>query len=143
MTTSQRLKQSIISMIEKNKPDEIITVVDGKARKMIELPCIAVDVLSVTAHSEALQHVETVSIAATLRLHAGDESDGEVDSWIDQIETLLMDVSLMRSRASGVMVYSWTYNGSSMDWDENMIEVTFDMECMASRFDVQEQSPSL
>jgi hypothetical protein len=87
MTTSQRLKLSFIETLEREKPDANISVVDAKARAVFELPLIAIDAVSVEPHSQALQHVERIGIAAVLRVHAGDNDD--IDSWIDQIESTL------------------------------------------------------
>lgn len=141
MTTSQRIKLSLIAAISETKPDESISVVDAKSREVFILPCLAVDITSTEAHSEALQHVERVMLAATLRIHAGDAEDTPLDSWIDQIETTLMDVSLMKSVTSDMLrVYSWTYGGSVQEWDENVIEISFSVEALCSRFDPQPQN---
>lgn len=140
MTTSQRLKLSLIAALSEVKPDESILVIDGKSRDALSLPCIAVDIASTDAHSEALQHVERVTLAITLRVHAGDESEGAIDSWIDQIETTLTDVSFMKAATSeSVNVYSWTYGGSIQEWDESILEVAFSVEALCSRFDLQPQ----
>ena len=93
---------------------------------------------SATAHSEALQNVERIELTATLRVHAGDDED--IDAWIDQIETILTDVSFMKAATSDlVKVYSWTYSGSTQEWDESILEVLFSIETLCTRFDVQPQ----
>lgn len=138
MTTSQRIKLSLIAVLEGIKPDESIVIVDAKQRGELALPLIAVDVTSATAHSEALQNVERIELTATLRVHAGDDED--IDAWIDQIETILTDVSFMKAATSDlVKVYSWTYSGSTQEWDESILEVSFNIETLCTRFDVQPQ----
>jgi hypothetical protein len=140
MTTSQRLKMSVISALDKNRPDESITVLDAKSRTEFPLPVLAVDVTAIEPHSESLQNVERITLQAVLRVHAGDSDDSDIDGWIDQIETLLTDVSLMKALATEtVKAYSWIYGGSSQEWDESMLEVTFSVECLCARFDVQPQ----
>ena len=139
MTTSQRIKISLIAVLEASKPDESIVIVDAKQRGELALPLIAVDVTSATAHSEALQNVERIELTATLRVHAGDDED--IDAWIDQIETILTDVSFMKAATSDlVKVYSWTYSGSTQEWDESILEVSFNIETLCTRFDVQPQN---
>jgi hypothetical protein len=138
MTTSQRIKLSLIAVLEASKPDESIVIVDAKQRGELALPLIAVDVTAATAHSEALQNVERIELTATLRVHAGDDED--IDAWIDQIETILTDVSFMKAATSDlVKVYSWTYSGSTQEWDESVLEVSFSIETLCTRFDVQPQ----
>jgi hypothetical protein len=141
MTTSQRIKLSLIAILEASKPDESISVVDANQRNELALPLLAVDVTSATAHSEALQTVERIELTATLRIHAGDDED--IDGWIDQIETILTDVSFMKAATSDlVKVYSWIYSGSTQEWDESVLEVTFSIETLCSRFDPQAQNDS-
>jgi hypothetical protein len=141
MTTSQRIKLSLIAILEENKPDESISVVDAKQRSELALPLLAVDVTSAAAHSEALQNVERIELTATLRVHAGDDED--IDGWIDQIETILTDVSFMKAATSDlVKVYAWTYSGSVQEWDESILEVSFTIETLCSRFDPQAQNDS-
>ena len=139
MTTSQRIKLSLIAVLNAAKPDESITVVDAKQRGELSLPLLAVDVTSTTAHSEALQNVERIELTATLRVHSGDDED--IDAWVDQIETVLTDVSFMKAATSDlVKVYAWTYSGSVQEWDESVLEVSFTIETLCSRFDVQSQN---
>lgn len=139
MTTSQRIKISLISVLDANKPDESIAVVDAKQRGELALPLLAVEVTAASAHSEALQNVERIELTATLRIHAGDDED--IDPWIDQIETILTDVSFMKDATSNlVKVYSWVYSGSVQEWDESILEVSFSVETLCSRFDIQLQN---
>ena len=124
MTTSQRIKLSLIAVLNAAKPDESITVVDAKQRGELSLPLLAVDVTSTTAHSEALQNVERIELTATLRVHSGDDED--IDAWVDQIETVLTDVSFMKAATSDlVKVYAWTYSGSVPEWDESVLVLSF------------------
>jgi len=140
MTTSQRLKLATIAALQESTPSATITIVDAKLRDAIELPVIAVEVMNTAAHSQALQHVEMVTIAATLRVHSGD-NDQDVDEWIDQIESTFGDSSFMKSSASDDMkTYSWIYQGSTQSWDENILEVSFTAEVLCSRFDLQPQN---
>jgi hypothetical protein len=140
MTTSQRLKLAVITALENNKPDQSISVVDAKIRTAIDLPLIAVDVTSSSAHSEALQHVEQIGMEISLRFHAGDEEPETIDDWIDQIESTLVDTSYMKSIGIETLkTYSWVYQGSTQDWDESILEVTFSAEALCSRFDVEPQ----
>jgi hypothetical protein len=139
MTTSQRIKLSLIAVLEASKPDESISVVDAKQRGELALPLLAVDVTSSAAHSEALQTVERIELTATLRVHAGDDED--IDGWIDQIETILTDVSFMKAATIDLLkVYAWTYSGSVQEWDESILEVAFSIETLCSRFDPQPQN---
>jgi hypothetical protein len=134
MTTSQRLKNAVILALENNNPDPSIAIVDAKVRLDIELPVLAVDVESVTAHSEALQDVERVKIAVTFRAHIGDEQPGTVDGWIDSIEAILSNEDQMKIIGSGLLrMFSFVYDGSTQDWDESIIEITFSAESLCAR----------
>jgi len=140
MTTSQRLKLAVISAMENNKPNQSISVVDAKIRASIDLPVLAVDVTAADPHSEALQHVERVSIAITLRFHAGDEEPETIDDSIDQIESLLVDTSYIKSiGAETLRTYSWVYQGSTQSWDESILEIRFSADAICSRFDPEPQ----
>ena len=134
MTTSQRLKNAVILALENNNPDPSIAIVDAKVRLDIELPVLAVDVESVTAHSEALQDVERVKIAVTFRAHIGDEQPGNIDGWIDSIEAILSNEDQMKIIGSGLLrMFSFVYDGSTQDWDESIIEITFSAESLCAR----------
>jgi hypothetical protein len=140
MTTSQRLKLAVITALENNKPDQSISVVDAKIRAAIDLPVIAVDVTSSSAHSEALQHVEQIGMEISLRFHAGDEEPETIDDWIDQIESLLVDTSYIKSiGAETLRTYSWVYQGSTQSWDESILEIRFSADAICSRFDPEPQ----
>lgn len=134
MTTSQRLKTAILSVLETNKPDESISIADAKSRAGIELPVLAVDIESVAAHSEALQVVERVRVVTTLRVHVGDEEDGTIDDWIDQIEAILADEDGIKSSGDGLLrIFSFVYEGSTQNWDESILEVAFSAESLCAR----------
>lgn len=134
MTTSQRLKTAILSVLETNKPDESISIADAKSRAGIELPVLAVDIESAAAHSEALQVVERVRVVTTLRVHVGDEEDGTIDDWIDQVEAILADEDGIKESGDGLLrIFSFVYEGSTQNWDESILEVTFSAESLCAR----------
>lgn len=126
MTATQLIKDALISYLAEHSPDESITVADANARAEIALPVLAVDIQSASAFSVALSMVTTADVAVTLRAHAGDEEDAEIPTWIDQIESLFHDRSVILDALAGAVIpYEWTYNGSEQNWDESMLEVTF------------------
>jgi hypothetical protein len=127
MTATQRIKDTLVSYLSDNSPDDSITVADANTRAEIALPILAVDIQSAAAHSVALCMVTTAEVAITLRAHAGDEDDADIPTWIDQIESLFFDKSAMLDvlNQSEVTVYDWTYNGSTQTWDESSLEVSF------------------
>lgn len=134
MTTSQRLKTAILSVLETNKPDESISIADAKSRAGIELPVLTVNIESVAAHSEVLQVVERVRVVTTLRVHVGDEEDGTIDDWIDQVEAILADEDGIKSSGEGLLrIFSFVYEGSTQNWDESILEVTFSAESLCAR----------
>jgi len=133
-TTAQRLKAAVIEYLDEVKPDEAIAVSDANARAEIAPPVIAVDVSGVEAHSIVLAHVQRCQLEITLRAHAGDESEAEIDSWIDQIESALNDpTSLKNLCADRIKIDHWLYQGSEQEWDESMLEVKFSVECLCVR----------
>lgn len=132
MTTTQRLKDALVSYLNDAKPSASISVVDSKQREEIDFPTLAIEVSGVEAHSRALAHVNRASVTMKLRVHAGDGDS--IDTWIDQIETLLCDPSVVKAAvASGVKMDYWLYSGSSQEWDESVLEVNFEAECLVSR----------
>jgi len=134
MTTSQRLKLAIIAALDANSPNATISIVDAKNRDDIELPVLAVDIESVEAHSETLPIVERISAVATFRIHVGDEEPNMVDNWIDSIEAIFADEELIKSSGSGLLkIFSFIYQGSSQNWDENILEITFSAESLCAR----------
>ena len=134
MTTSQRLKLAVIAAIDDAKPDESISVVDSQSRSDIVLPVIAVSIDSASAFNEALQVVEEIGVTATLRFHIGDEDDEATDEWIDAIESQFSDGDQIIAAATELLrIYSWVYQGSTQQWDENILEVTFSATSLCAR----------
>jgi hypothetical protein len=135
MTTTQRIKDALIVLLDDNKPDESISVVDARQRVEIELPVLAVDVTGTAAHSVALSMVTQAEVQITLRHHSGDEAEADIPAWIDCIESLLHD----KSRVIGtlnetrVIFYDWNYNGSTQDFDESVLEVSFTASILFAR----------
>ena len=134
MTTTQRLKYSLVSYLDANSPSASITVADSKQREDIDLPTLAVEVSGAESHSVALSHVQNCELTIKLRTHAGDEDDFDVDTWIDTIEVLLCDpTSVKNAVQSDVQMDHWVYNGSDQEWDESVLEVNFEANCLVSR----------
>lgn len=134
MTTSQRLKAAIIAALQENSPDPVISIVDAKIREEIQLPVLAVDIESVSPHSEALQDVERVSAVATLRVHVGDEEPGTLEGWADSIEAILADEDLIKNEGQSLLkIFSFVYQGSVQNWDENILEISFSAESLCTR----------
>lgn len=134
MTVSQRLKLAVIDVLDEYKPDESIAIVDAKSRSDIELPTLAVDVVSAAAHSEALAMVQKVSMEMTLRVHSGDSEESSIDCWIDTIESAMHDGSAMRDLlAKGLIIHQWLYHGSDQDWSDEIVEIHFRADALASR----------
>lgn len=135
MTTTQTIKDALISYLTANSPSESITIADANARDEIELPCLAVDVQGSEAHSVALQMVNRAEVMVTLRAHAGDEADASISEWIGAVEILLHDheemVRVMNE--SGVQFYEWVYGGSTQAWDASTVEVNFMASIMFAR----------
>jgi hypothetical protein len=134
MTTSQRLKLAVIAAIDEAKPDESISVVDSQSRSDIVLPVIAVSIDSASAFNEALQVVEEIGVTATLRFHIGDEEEETTDEWIDAIESQFSDGDQIIAAATELLqIYSWVYQGSTQQWDENILEVRFSATSLCAR----------
>lgn len=131
MTTTQRLKDSLNAYLLELRPSSSLSIVDSKQRADIELPTLAVEVSNVEPHSSALANIQRCQVSFKLRHHAGDEADYDIDSWIDQIESLLCDSSAIKSICDErIQIDYWLFNGSSQDWDESILEVNFDAECL-------------
>ena len=135
MTTTQTVKEAMIAYLTANTPSTSITITDANARDEIEMPCLAVDLQGSEAHSVALQMVNRAEVAITLRAHAGDEADAEIDAWIGAIELLLHDHSQMVRvlNESGVQFYEWVYAGSVQTWDAATVEIEFRAQVMFAR----------
>jgi hypothetical protein len=135
MTTTQRLKESLRTYLATVNPaPDDITVVDAKQRAEITLPTLAIDVPSAEPHSVSLAHVQRCDVEIVLRCHAGDESDADIDAWIDQLESALNDPTSIKSILDdGIRMDHWLYQGSTQEWDESMLEVTFSAQCLVTR----------
>ena len=135
MTTTQRIKDSLVSYLTENSPSESITVTDATARETFTLPCLVVDIQGSAAHSAALHMVSTAEVMITLRAHTGDEPESNIAAWIDQLESLFFDQSAMVNSLNQdhVIFYDWIYNGSSQNWDESLLEVSFSAACTFGR----------
>ena len=135
MTSAQNIKESLIAHLIAHMTDEAITIIDGKQRAEISLPTLAVDCTGTEAHSTTLSMVHRASVECVLRCHVGDEPDADVSAWIDIIESILFDVSGIKEAITGnhVKAYDFVYSGSSQDWDESVLEVSFSAECLFAR----------
>lgn len=134
MTTTQRLKAGLVAYLNEVKPDADITVVDANIRADIELPTLAVAVTNVAPHSVVLAHCQRSTVQITLRTHAGDESMLDVESCIDQLESSLNNPTEIKAIITDqIRLDHWLYNGSTMEWDDNVLEVVFEAECIAAR----------
>lgn len=135
MTTTQTIKAALIAYLTENSPSESIKIADANAREEIEMPCLAVDIQGSEAHSVALQMVNRAEVAITLRAHAGDEADAQINSWIGAIELLLHDHTEMVRvmNESGVQFYEWVYSGSNQTWDAATVEIEFRAQVMFAR----------
>jgi uncharacterized protein with PhoU and TrkA domain len=134
MTASQRVKQTIIDVLTEAKPSASITVVDAKQRATYALPFIAVDVVSVSSYADDLPQVQRISMDIVLKVHAGDEDDNDVENWIADIEATLDGATDISSLSSdGITIYSWVYGGSTQEWEESVLMVNFNVECLAAR----------
>ena len=136
MTAAQRIKNALIAYLSDNSPDESIAVVDARQRAEIELPTMTVDVVATAAHSTALANVTQAQAQIILRCHAGDEAESDIPTWIDLMESYFFDKSLMIAtcgNADGLIFYDWNYNGSTQDFDDAILEVTFTADILFMR----------
>ena len=135
MTTTQRIKDTLVAYLTDHSPADAILVADANARTALTLPCLAVDIQGSAAHSVALHMVSTAEVTITLRAHTGDEPEADIAAWIDQLESLFFDQSAMVDalNQSHVIFWDWTYNGSVQNWDEALLEVTFTAACTFGR----------
>jgi hypothetical protein len=132
--TTNRLKKAIIAHLEIVKPDEDITVSDATQREQIQLPCLAVGIAGAERHSVALQGVQKCQVEITLRCHAGDEAEANVDEWVDRIETALNDPSEIKALLDeGIRMDFWDYHGATTEWDGSVMETTFAAESWVVR----------
>lgn len=135
MTTTQHIKETLIAYLNDHSPDEAITIVDARQRAEISLPTLAVDITGTSAHSSTLSMVTQAQIEIKLRSHAGDEADVDIPSWIDQLESLFFDKSsiIAALNQEPVLFYDWNYNGSTQDFDDAILEVSFTADILFSR----------
>lgn len=134
MTITQRVKSVIMEILTESIPSPSITVVDAKQRATPILPFIAVDVASVSNYSDELPQVQRVSMDIVLSVHAGDEDDNDIENWIASIESTLEQANDVSNLSiDGVIIYSWTYGGSTQEWDDSILQVNFSVECLATR----------
>lgn len=134
MTASQRVKTTILDILEDAKPSELISVVDAKQRDAFTLPCLAVDVASVSSYSDQLPQVQRISVDVVLSAHAGDEDEADIENWIASIEgTLDSATDLSNLSSDGITIYSWVYGGSYQEWDGSTLLVRFAVDCLAAR----------
>lgn len=134
MTITQRVKSVIMEILTESIPSPSITVVDAKQRATPILPFIAVDVASVSNYSDELPQVQRVSMDIVLSVHAGDEDDNDVENWIASIESTLEQANDVSNLSiDGVIIYSWTYGGSTQEWDDSILQVNFSVDCLATR----------
>jgi len=135
MTSAQHIKESLMGYLAEHTPDESIAIVDGKQRADIDLPTLTVDCTGTEAHSTTLSMVHRASISCVLRCHTGDEDDADIPAWIDTIESVLFDVSGCKAAITSdqVKAYDFVYSGSSQDWDESVLEVSFSAEVLFAR----------
>jgi hypothetical protein len=132
--TTNRLKKAIIAHLEIVKPSEEITVSDATQRQQIELPCLAVGIAGAERHSVELQGVQKCQVEITLRCHAGDEAEANVDEWVDRIETALNDPSEIKALLDeGIRMDFWDYHGATTEWDGSVMETTFNAESWVVR----------
>ena len=135
MTASKQIKTAVLEYLAERELDSEISIVDADKRAEIALPCLAVAVEGIEAHSQALSMVHRAAVSITLRSHAGDETEDSVQSWSDQIESALHDSSGLAAVFSnaGLTVYEWTYGGAQTVWDESISEITFSAEVLVQR----------
>lgn len=132
--TAQRVKALLIEALSESFSDYDLSVVDAKAAAAIELPLIAVDVVSTEPHSAALPQVYNLGVEITLRLHAGDENH-DAESWKDAIESLCNDASAIMDAITdqNVRPFQWLYASAVEDWNENIVETKFSAAAIVGR----------
>jgi hypothetical protein len=135
MTAARLIKAAVIFYLGECELDEDISIVDADARAEIELPTLTVAVESMEPHSIALNMVHRAEVSITLRSHPGDDTETEIQTWSDQIESALHDSSGLAAVFSnaGITVYEWTYAGAETEWDEATSEVTFSASILVQR----------
>lgn len=135
MTASRQIKAAVIDYLKQCGLDADIAIVDADQRAAVALPCLAVSVESMEAHSQALSMVHRATVEVSLRSHTGDDTETDFQTWSDQIESALHDSSGLAAvfSSGGLTVYEWTYAGSDTEWDESTSEVTFSAAVLVQR----------
>jgi hypothetical protein len=128
---TDRLKRGIIDYLRENKPSEDFEVYDAQGREAFALPSLAVNIPTVDRYSLALPGVKRTRVEVVLRCHTGDADDCE--SWRDQIETLMNDVSAIRLLIDeGIELHLWDYEGGFSSWEDSVVETRFTAEAIIS-----------
>jgi len=131
--TTETLKSEAIRYLTAAIDDTDLPIVDAKRRVASEVPCVAVDIKSVTAHSVALQGVLRCDLAITFRTHSGDEATANVDAFQDILESAIYDPSAAKAFCNqGIRIDLWQFGGSDEDWDENVLETTYTVEVLCA-----------
>ena len=135
MTTTKALTTGLVDHLNDNTPDESIAVVDARTRAEIALPTLAVGVTASKAFNESLHMVDRLEVEIILRAHAGEDDDATDESWCDQIESKLNDISVILAalNVGALKVYDWTYNGSTQEWSDSVLETRFEAEAICAR----------
>lgn len=132
--TTERLENNLIAYLTDVLPSEDISIVSDTQRSPIDLPCLSIGAASSERYAVALPGVLKVGVDITLRCHAGDELGSDVESWQDQIETILNDPSIIKSTCNdGILIQFWDYQGSTTSWDESIMETVYKAECLVMR----------
>lgn len=131
----KQIKQAAIDYLTACEIDDDLPVVDAETRAEIQLPCIAVNVESLDAHSSTLSMVHRAEVSVTLRSHPGDDSEETFNGWADLIESALHDNSTVSAIFSDaeITIYEWVYAGSTTEWDESAVEQTFRASVLCQR----------
>lgn len=130
MTLTRDLTDLLVTRIASSLTQGI-TIVDGRQRDDVDLPCVAVVVTDSESHSVALPSYQRCSVEVTMRSHAGDSSTDTPDAWGAIIEESLQNPQTMKSiNNPEIQITHWAYNGTTEDWDESVHEVIFSCECI-------------
>ena len=106
-------------------------VTDSTRLEPLALPLLAVAVSGAEAHSVALPGVLRCELEITLRCHSGDTESATMDDWRDSIESALIDASAVKAHdMAGVELHHWIYQGSTDDWDGEIVATSFRAECL-------------
>jgi hypothetical protein len=134
MTATQQIKNALITYLGGCGLTGV-SIVDALQRAEFILPILAVDLPSVAAFDQTLPMVHSAEVTITLRAHSGDEAEDDVDSWVDVVESALHDRSALTDilSSAGIKVYDWTYDGSTEEWDDAILHVTFAAKCVVER----------